>query len=193
MVCSGGAKNNFKKTQIRYSEANEEKREAFKKDLAKLEEEHPEKSVYYSDEMGIDKFVFRPNVRAKKGVKVYSEIRGRKYERLSIVAGKSGDKIACPMVYPGTADSQLYEQWFENFCEEISGNIAVIDNASIHRKKELFRIAEKHDVILLFQPPYSPDLNKIEKFWAWLKERLRSIMKYFDNLMDAICYCFQLK
>jgi len=150
--------------------------------------------VFYADEMGIDKFVYRENVRAKRGVKVYSEVKGKRFQRLSIVAGKCGENIAAPMVYEGTADSELYEHWFDKyFCPEISGNIAVIDNATIHRKKELLKIAEKHNVILLFQPPYSPDLNKIEKFWAWIKKQLRSVLKMFDNLLDAICYCFQLK
>ena len=127
--------------------------------------------MYYVDETGIDKYVYRPKVRAKRGSKVYSKIRGKKFERLSIVAGKCGEHIAAPMVFTGTADSSLFEHWFENhFCPEIKGNVAVLDNATIHRKEKLFEIAAKYDVILLFQPPYSPDLNKIEKFWAWLKK-----------------------
>jgi len=161
--------------------------------LAGIEAENPGKETYYIDETGIDKYLYRENVRAKRGVKVYSKVRGKKYQRMSIVAGKCGDKIAAPMAFEGTADSALFESWFENyFCPEIEGNIAVMDNASIHRKKELIKIAEKHNVILLFQPPYSPDLNKIEQFWAWLKEKLRSVLKNFDTLIDAICYCFQL-
>jgi len=133
--------------------------------LAKIENENPKKQTYYVDETGIDKYLYRPNVRAKRGVRVYSKISGRKYKRLSIVAGKCGDHIAAPMVFSGTADSALFEDWFENqFCPEIAGNIAVVDNATIHRKAKLFEIADKHDVTLIFLPPYSPDLNKIESF-----------------------------
>jgi len=161
--------------------------------MAEIEEENPEKRVYYVDETGIDKHLYRPNVRAKKGVKVYSKIRGKKYERLSIVAGKCGDHIAAPMVFSGTADSILFEHWFEEqFCPEIAGNIAVLDNATIHRKAKLLEIAERYGITLIFLPPYSPDLNKIENFWAWIKDILRSILSDFDNLWDAICYCFQL-
>ncbi len=162
--------------------------------MAELEAKHPEKSVFYVDETGIDKYIFSPNVRAKRGVKVFSKIRGKKFERLSIVAGKCKDRVAAPMVFSGTADSELFEHWFEYcFCPEISGNIAVLDNASIHRKKDLTQIAQRFGIILLFQPPYSPDLNKIEKFWAWLKKQLRSALKLFDTLYEALCYCFQLK
>jgi hypothetical protein len=68
----------------------------------------------------------------------------RDWEQLkSIVAGKSGDKIAAPMIYSGTADSFLFETWFEKqFCPEIAGNICVMDNATIHRKTRLFEIAK---------------------------------------------------
>ena len=145
------------------------------------------------DETGVDKYLFRENVRAKRGVKVYSKIRGKKFERVSIIAGKSEDKIAYPMVYKGTANSALFEYWFEGFCEEIASNIVVMDNARIHRKNNLFEIAKRHGVILIFQPPYSPDLNKIEKFWAWLKKEIKTALKNHDNLVEAICYCFQLK
>jgi len=162
--------------------------------VAKIEEETPEKRIYYVDETGIDKYLYRSNVRAKKGIKIYSKIRGKKYERLSIVAGKCGDHIAAPMMFNGTADSTLFECWFEEqFCPEIAGNIAVLDNATIHRKSKLFEIAKKHDITLIFLPPYSPDLNKIESFWAFIKDMLRSALPNFDNLMDAVCYCFQLK
>ena len=162
--------------------------------MAEIEKNHPEKSVYYADETGIDRFVYRENVRAKRGVKVYSEVCGRKFERLSVIAGKCGKKVVAPLIYNSTADSAFYEYWFErHLCPEIAGNVVVIDNASIHRKKKLHEIAARFDVTLIFQPPYSPDLNKIEKFWAWLKKKLRSVLKTFDNLFDAICYCFQVE
>ena len=57
------------------------------------------------------------------------------------MAGKSKDRVAAPMVFNGTADSELFEHWFEYcFCPEIMGNIAILDNASIHRKKKLMQI-----------------------------------------------------
>lgn len=162
--------------------------------MAELEKNNPEKAVFYADETGIDSYIYRANVRAKRGVKIYTKTKGKKFKRVSIVAGKSEDKIVAPMIYTGTADSILFEHWFEKyFCPEITGNIAVIDNASIHRKHKLFEIAKRFDVILIFQPPYSPDLNKIEKFWAWIKKELRTTLKTHDSLIDAICCCFQLK
>ncbi|CDM92867.1 transposase [Limnospira indica PCC 8005] len=39
---------------------------------------------------------------------------------------------------------------------------------------------------LLYLPPYSPDLNKIEKCWSWLKARIRHCIEQFDSLHDAM-------
>ena len=35
-------------------------------------------------------------------------------------------------------------------------------------------------------PSYSPDLNKIEQCWFWLKSRIRKQLAQFDCLRDAI-------
>ncbi|MCX5965297.1 MAG: transposase, partial [Cyanobacteria bacterium] len=35
-------------------------------------------------------------------------------------------------------------------------------------------------------PPYSPDLNRIENCWAWLKSRIRKLLRDSPNLHDAI-------
>jgi transposase len=39
---------------------------------------------------------------------------------------------------------------------------------------------------LLYLPPYSPDLNKIENCWSWLKSRIRKQLNQFDCLRDAV-------
>ncbi|MDR1595774.1 MAG: transposase [Puniceicoccales bacterium] len=43
---------------------------------------------------------------------------------------------------------------------------------------------------LIYLPPYSPDLNPIEKFWANSKRKLSSILHLFASLADAIQYAF---
>jgi transposase len=39
---------------------------------------------------------------------------------------------------------------------------------------------------LLDLPPYSPDFNRIEKCWAWLKSRIRKRLDRVPSLRDAI-------
>jgi len=144
------------------------------------------------DETGIDQYLYRPYARAPRGLPVYGKISGRKYERTSIVAGQCQNRIAAPLQYSGTMDSVLFEFWFSTMLIPSlkEGSVVVMDNARFHRKIVLCELAAMVGCQVLFLPPYSPDLNPIEHFWAWLKMRLRKILPDFNSLDDAISSCF---
>jgi len=74
--------------------------------------------------------------------------------------------------------------------------VVIVDNASWHHAKHLRPWLETHrDVIGLdFLPPYSPDLNAIERVWK-LARRLCTHNQYFpvlDDLVDAVLQQFSL-
>ena len=138
--------------------------------------------------------MYRPYARALRGEKVFGEVCGRKYQRTGIVAGQCNKKILAPLAFSGTCDHVLFEYWFEHCLlqELLPGQTIIMDNAAFHRKTVLLALAEKAKCSILFLPPYSPDLNPIENFWAWLKQILRSLLDSFDTFDDALLACFQL-
>jgi transposase len=151
-----------------------------------------DKNIIYVDECGIDKFIFREYAYAPKGQKVFAKISGKKFERTNIVAGICENKWVAPMKYNGTTDSVLFELWFKNcLLKEIpSDSVIILDNASFHRKSEIYRLAESAKCLVLFLPSYSPEYNPIEKKWAWLKKKLRKILPDFDSFETALRSCF---
>ena len=72
--------------------------------------------------------------------------------------------------------------FLEKFQQENRHQVHIIqlDNAPIHTAKKL-KVPE--NIILLFQPPYSPEVNPIERVWEYIKYRLRSL--WFDDLNDV--------
>lgn len=67
------------------------------------------------------------------------------------------------------------------------GDIVVLDNLSAHKDKETLALIAKVGVEVWFLPPYSPDLNPIEKMWSKIKELLRAAKaRTFDALLAAI-------
>ncbi|MBW4491187.1 MAG: transposase [Trichocoleus desertorum ATA4-8-CV12] len=42
------------------------------------------------------------------------------------------------------------------------------------------------DNLVIYLPPYSPDLNRIEKCWAWLKGRIRKQRRNSTSLREAM-------
>jgi len=146
------------------------------------------------DETGINTYLYREYGYAPRGHKIHASIRGRKYKRTGLVAAQLGKEILSPLTYSGTMDSHLFEYWFENWLLPALPPQAVIvmDNASFHRKARLREITQKHKHRLIFLPPYSPEFNPIENFWAWLKRYLRSSMPRFSSLDDALFDAFQV-
>ncbi|MFT4204533.1 MAG: IS630 family transposase [Chitinophagaceae bacterium] len=75
---------------------------------------------------------------------------------------------------------------FQIFLDEMSKEkpkelkILVLDNGAFHKAKEL-RIPG--NIILVFLPPYSPELNPAEKIWARFKRAFTNI--YFSKLEDV--------
>lgn len=50
--------------------------------------------------------------------------------------------------------------------------VVILDNASVHKAKEiepLLKVLEGKGLRLYFLPPYSPELNRIEKLWHKMK------------------------
>jgi len=104
------------------------------------------------------------------------------------------DKILAPFQYSGTMNSSLFEFWFSSQLLHSldKGTVIVIDNASFHSPRRLLSAAQKAGCRLLFLPPYSPELNPIEHFWAWLKCFLRKILSSASSFDDALFTAFQL-
>jgi len=125
-------------------------------------------------------------------VPIVGKVSGRKFKRTNIVAAKCGGKVVAPMIYDGTTDSVLFEFWFEELLLKSipKYSIIILDNAAFHKKMKLRHLATSADCEVLFLPPYSPDLNPIEEFWGWLKNRLRKILPKYNDFDNALMDCF---
>jgi transposase len=147
----------------------------------------------YVDEMGLDTYIYREKARVARGKKIYGEVSGRKYKRTNIVAARCVGQIIAPLQYNGATDHKLFEWWFVTMLLPILtlGSVIILDNASFHRKAILKTFVEEAGFSIIFLPPYSPDYNLIEHFWASLKSRLKKIIINFPSLDDAITACFQ--
>ena len=140
------------------------------------------------DESGCHEFYQRELGRAPRGVRVEDVRCGRKFGRTNVIAAKRCDAILAPKTYCHTTNKRFFMDWFEFDLLSVvpPGHTIIMDNASFHPKKELYKMADRYSVKLLFLPPYSPDFNPIEKFWANLKRWLRDFLCFYDSLHAAL-------
>ena len=110
-----------------------------------------------------------------------------------MVAGWCNRKVLAPMTFEGYCDTLLFEAWVEQrLVPELSaGQVVVMDNASFHKSQRTQELIEKAGCRVLFLPPYSPDFNKIEKFWARLKNHLRQTISQFSDFWEAVDDAFR--
>ena len=97
------------------------------------------------------------------------------------------------MTVKGYCNTVLMAGGVEQFLapDLVPGQVVVMDNASFHQSQHLRELIEQAGCELLFLPPYSPDFNKIEKFWARLKQYLGQTLAQFDGLQDAVDDAFR--
>ena len=187
MRVDGGA-SPIKKTLL-YKERDENLRREFQEKIQFIAKDR----LVFLVESGIDSFVSRHFGRAYRGEKIQGEVSGKRYARKSFIAAKVGSAIIAPMIFEGTCNSALFETWIEKvLVQELTpGKVIIMDNATFHKSTKAKKLIEQAGCELLFLPPYSPDLNPIEKFWAYLKKRIREVIANFRTLEQAIVFAFK--
>ena len=96
------------------------------------------------------------------------------------------------MCFTGTCNTEVFNTWVEKCLVPILklGQVVVMDNATFHKSDKTRKLIEDAGCKLIFLPPYSPDLNPIEIFWANLKAKIRNVINNFQTLAQAIDYAF---
>jgi transposase len=55
------------------------------------------------------------------------------------------------------------------------GDIVFMDNLRAHKRPEVIKAVMEAGALPIYLPPYSPDLNPIEFWWADIKRQLRKL------------------
>lgn len=89
------------------------------------------------------------------------------------------DEVMAPMVTDGPMNQLVFQGYVDWLLvpELKSGDTVVMDNLSSHKSKAVADSIEATGARLLYLPPYSPDLNPIEKMWSKVKAYLRAEAK----------------
>ena len=152
----------------------------------------PEQLIYV-DEAGVDDTEDYAYGWCEQSQRFYALKLGHRTRRISMIAGWCQRRILAPLTFEGYCNTALVEAWVEQvFVPELKpGQVVVLDNASFHKSAITRELIEQAGCKLLFLPSYSPDLNKIEKFWARLKHYLRKTIHQFEDFWDAVDNAFK--
>jgi transposase len=95
-----------------------------------------------------------------------------------------------PMVYDDTCNANTFNAWKLQKLYPDNYIALVLDNVPYHKSIKTKELCEQNGITLIFQPPYSPDLNPIEPSWGNLKDEIRNqiflLIPFIDKLFSAI-------
>jgi transposase len=131
--------------------------------------------LLFVDESGAKTNMTRRYARAARGVRAYDRVPCGRWETTTMIAAVGRNGPQAPWVIEGPIDGHSFATWATHVLAPtlIPGDIVVLDNLSAHRNSEAASAIEAKGATVWFLPPYSPDLNPIEKMWSKIKALLR--------------------
>jgi transposase len=113
---------------------------------------------------------------------------GRRTGRINMIAAYCEQQLQAPFTVEGSCNRTVFETWLETcLVPQLQPNqVVILDNATFHHGGRVAEMIEAAGCHLLYLPPHSPDFNRIEKCWAWLKGRIRKWLAQASSLRDAI-------
>jgi len=89
-------------------------------------------------------------------------------------------------VFQGSTDSMVFEDFIEQLlplCRKWPEpkSVLVMDNVSFYHTERIKQMCHDARVKLMYLPPYSPDLNPIEEFFAELKAFIKRNWQNYEN------------
>ena len=98
----------------------------------------------------------------------------------------TGQNFALVLPEVSTAAMQAFLDGFRTTLAADEHALMVVDQAGWHTAHAL---AVPDNVTLVRLPPYSPELNPVERVWLYLRERHLShrLLAGYDAIVDALC------
>ena len=126
----------------------------------------------YQDESGFSKGVHRTHGYSHKGKRCHGSHNWNEKGRVNAIGALLGKVLLTVSLFEGSINSDVFGSWVrQDLLPKLPSRcVLVMDNATFHKRKDTLKVIESAGHTVLFQPPYSPDLNKIEKKWAQCKK-----------------------
>jgi transposase len=114
------------------------------------------------------------------------------YKTVTFVAGLRLSGLVAQKAFDQPMNAAVFEAWVEKcLVPQLSpGDVVVMDNLSSHTGPRVEALIKAAGAALRYLPPYSPDMNPIEKAYSKLKAFLRKIAeRTVAGLMRALEAC----
>jgi transposase len=153
------------------------------------------RTLVFIDETGASTNLARKGGRCRRGRRLRVGIPHGHDKTITLVAGLRLSGLVAQKAFDQPMNAVLFEEWVEKCLVPTlsKGDVVVMDNLSSHKGPRVEKLIEAAGAELRYLPPYSPDLNPIEKAYSKLKAFLRKIAeRSVSGLINALDACADL-
>jgi transposase len=124
--------------------------------------------------------------RAPKGERVVGSAPQNYGENVTMLGTLSCTGLGAMMTVNGATDADVSRVYVRDVLAPTlsEGDIVVMDNLSAHKVAGVRETLEARGARLIYLPPYSPDLNPIERCWSKIKTALRAAKARTREALD---------
>jgi transposase len=142
--------------------------------------------VKFIDESGINLAMTRLYGRAPRGERVLGSAPQNYGQNVTILGALSCTGLEAVMTVEGATDADVFRAYVGVVvCPTLrAGDIVIADNLSAHKAAGVQEAIAAKGARLLYLPPYSPDLNPIERCWSKIKTCLRAAKARTREALD---------
>ena len=130
----------------------------------------------FIDESGTNIAMTRLYGRAPRGQRVVGSVPQNYGQNITMLAALSATGVEAVMTVEGATDGDVFRTYVRRVLAPTlsKGDIVVLDNLGAHKVEGVREVIEARGARLIYLPPYSPDLNPIERCWSKIKTALRA-------------------
>ena len=150
-------------------------------------------NLVFIDESGVNTDLTRIYGRAAGGTRCVDKVPLNTPKNTTILSSIRLNGETTYTSYQGGTTNDKFTSYLKNVLAPTlqEGDIIIMDNMRTHHSKEVKKVIEDLKINVVYLPPYSPDLNPIEKMWSKIKSILRKLKaRDLDTLPEAVAYAF---
>ncbi len=142
--------------------------------------------LIFLDENGVSTQMTRRYGRAPGAARLREAVPAGDWKTLTILGAMNIHGILAAMTVEAATDREVFLTYLDEvLCPSLKpGDVVIMDNLSTHKVEEVRQRIEAAKAELIYLPPYSPDLNPIEKAWSKRKQLLGSIRARSVQALD---------
>ena len=148
--------------------------------------------LVFIDETAASTNMTRRYGRGARGERLVCKVPHGHWKTSTFVAGLRHNRVTAPFLLDGPMNGPTFLAYVQQILAPTlkPGDIVIMDNVGVHKVAGVREAIETRGAMLLYLPPYSPDLNPIEQFFSKLKAVLRkAAARSIESLWAVIGSC----